>query len=569
VEDTVREKGLTLLLSVVVLLAVAAGESVQEPAMSSDADIRQILVDRIDVQHQSVGIVVGIIGSQGRRVVSYGRLEKDDARSLNGDTIFEIGSATKVFTSLLLADMVQHGEVALDDPVSKYLPQTVKVPERNGKQITLVDLATHTSGLPRMPTNFAPKDTNNPYADYSEEQLYQFLAGYQLTRDIGSKYEYSNLGAGLLGLALTRRARMDYEQLVRSRICNPLGMNSTTVMLTAEMNKRLAVGHDQKLEPVKNWDIGPATAGAGALRSTANDLLTFLAANLGYTKTPLAPAMAAMLTTRRPTGMPSMEVALGWHIYSGGSKEIVEHNGGTGGYRTYMGFDPKGRVGVVALSNAATTDGVDDIGRHLLDAAVALMRPHTEVQIDPKIFDSYVGFYQLAPNFILAVTRDGDHFMTQATGQGKLEIFPESDHEFFAKAVNAQITFVTDSTGRATEVILHQGGLDLHAPRIEGPLPPAAPREHTEVHVDPKVLDGYVGSYQLTPNFAITISREGDHFFEQATGQPKFEIFPESEKDFFLKVVDAQITFVTNSEGRATSLVLHQNGRDIPGNRVE
>ena len=568
-EDTVREKGLTLLLSSLVLVAFAAGQSVKEQAMPSDADIRQILVDRIDVQHQSVGIVVGIVGPEGRRVISYGHLEKDDARPLNGDTIFEIGSATKVFTSLLLADMVQHGEVALNDPVAKYLPQTVKVPERNGKQITLIDLATHTSGLPRMPTNFAPKDANNPYADYSEEQLYQFLAGYQLTRDIGTKYEYSNLGAGLLGLALTRRARMDYEQLVRSRICNPLGMNSTTVTLTPEMKRRLAVGHNQKLEAVENWDIGPATAGAGALRSTANDLLTFLAANLGYTKTPLAPAMAAMLTTRRPTGMPTMEVALGWHIYSGGSKEIVEHNGGTGGYRTYMGFDPKSRVGVVVLSNAETTDGVDDIGRHLLDASVALLRPHTEAQIDPKIFDSYIGYYQLAPNFILAVTRDGDHFMTQATGQGKLEIFPESDHEFFAKAVNAQITFVTDSTGRAIEVILHQGGLDLHASRIEGPLPPAAPREHTEVHVDPKVLDSYVGSYQLSPNFEITISREGDHLFEQATGQPKFEIFPESEKDFFLKVVDAQITFVTNSEGRAAGLVLHQNGRDIPGNRVE
>jgi len=568
-EDTVREKGLTLLLSSLVLVAFAAGQSVKEQAMPSDADIRQILVDRIDVQHQSVGIVVGIVGPEGRRVISYGHLEKDDARPLNGDTIFEIGSATKVFTSLLLADMVQHGEVALNDPVAKYLPQTVKVPERNGKQITLIDLATHTSGLPRMPTNFAPKDANNPYADYSEEQLYQFLAGYQLTRDIGTKYEYSNLGAGLLGLALTRRARMDYEQLVRSRICNPLGMNSTTVTLTPEMKRRLAVGHNQKLEAVENWDIGPATAGAGALRSTANDLLTFLAANLGYTKTPLAPAMAAMLTTRRPTGMSTMEVALGWHIYSGGSKEIVEHNGGTGGYRTYMGFDPKSRVGVVVLSNAETTDGVDDIGRHLLDASVALLRPHTEAQIDPKIFDSYIGYYQLAPNFILAVTRDGDHFMTQATGQGKLEIFPESDHEFFAKAVNAQITFVTDSTGRAIEVILHQGGLDLHASRIEGPLPPAAPREHTEVHVDPKVLDSYVGSYQLSPNFEITISREGDHLFEQATGQPKFEIFPESEKDFFLKVVDAQITFVTNSEGRAAGLVLHQNGRDIPGNRVE
>ncbi len=141
-----------------------------------------MLVDRIDVQRQSVGIVVGVVGAEGRRVVAYGYLEKGDARPLNGDTIFEIGSATKVFTSLLLADMVQRGELALDDPVVKYLPSSffpVKMPERNGRSITLGDLATHTSGLPRLPTNMLPKNPANPYADYSVEQLYHCLASYQ------------------------------------------------------------------------------------------------------------------------------------------------------------------------------------------------------------------------------------------------------------------------------------------------------------------------------------------------------------------------------------------------------
>ena len=170
-----------------------------------------MLVDRIDVQHQSVGIVIGVIAPEGRRVIAYGHLEKGDSRPLNGDTIFEIGSVTKVFTSLLLADMVQRGEVALDDPVAKYLPPEVRMPERNGRSITLVDLSTHTSGLPRLPANLNPKDLNNPYADYSVEQLYQFLSGYQLTRDIGSRYEYSNLGGGLLGHVLARRAGMDYD----------------------------------------------------------------------------------------------------------------------------------------------------------------------------------------------------------------------------------------------------------------------------------------------------------------------------------------------------------------------
>jgi serine-type D-Ala-D-Ala carboxypeptidase/endopeptidase len=539
--------------------------------MPSDSEIRQILVDRIDVQHQSVGIVVGVISPEGRRIIAQGHLDKGDARPLNGDTIFEIGSATKVFTSLLLADMVQRGEVALDDPVAKYLPPGVKMPERNGRSITLLDLATHTSGLPRLPTNMTPKDPANPYADYSVEQLYQFLSAYQLTRDIGSQYEYSNLGGGLLGHVLARRAGMDYEMLVRSRICNPLGMSTTRITLPPEMKARLAAGHDSALGRVENWDL-PTLAGAGALRSTVNDLLTFLSANLGNTKSPLGAAMAAMLKVRRPTGQPGLEVALGWHIFTTNGKEIVWHNGGTGGYRSFMGFDPKARTGVVVLSNAETAAGVDDIGRHLLDASVPLIKPpkaHKEIAIDPKLFDGYVGAYQLAPNFILTVTRDGDHFITQATGQGPVEIFAETEHDYFAKVVDAQITFVTDGQGRATELILHQGGLDHDAPRVEGAAAALAPKEHKEVTVDPKLFDGYVGGYQLAPNVIFTITRDGAHLFAQLTGQGKAEIFPEGERDYFYKVVDAQITFVTDSLGRATELILHQGGFSQHAKRIE
>lgn len=430
-----------------------------------------MLVDRIDVQHQSIGVVVGIIGVEGRRVIAYGHLEKGDPRPLNGDTIFEVGSTTKVFTSLLLTDMVERGEVALDDPAAKYLPASffpVKMPERNGRLITLVDLATHTSGLPRLPTNIFPKDSSNPYADYSVEQLYQFLATYKLPRDIGSQYEYSNLGGGLLGHVLAQRAGMDYEALVRSRICDPLGMNSTRITLDPEMKARLAVGHNHAMETVGNWDL-PTLAGAGALRSSANDLLTFLSANLGYTKSLLAPAMAAMLNVRRPTGQPGLEVAHGWHILTTSGKVIVWHNGGTGGYRSFMGFDPKAGIGVAALSNAGTLAGVDDIGRHLLDQSIPLMKPpseHKEVAVDPELFDRYVGRYQLASNFILAVTREGDHLFVQATGQSKCEIFPEGDRDYFLKIVDAQITFVTDGSGPATELILHQNGRDQHAKRV-------------------------------------------------------------------------------------------------------
>jgi hypothetical protein len=182
------------------------------------------------------------------------------------------------------------------------------------------------------------------------------------------------------------------------------------------------------------------------------------------------------------------------------------------------------------------------------------------------VLEGYVGNYELAPGFILTVTREGDKLITQATGQPKLPIFAENEREFFAKVVDAQITFVTDAQGRASELILHQGGRDMHAKRFEGAVP--LPKAHQEVSVDPKLFDGYVGQYQLAPNFVLTITREGDKLFAQATGQPKAQIFPEGERKFFYKVVDAQITFETDSSGRATSLTLQQNGADMPAKRV-
>ncbi|HEV7488656.1 MAG TPA: serine hydrolase [Thermoanaerobaculia bacterium] len=435
-------------------------------AVVSDTDIRAILADRIDVQHQSVGIVVGVIDPAGRRVIAYGKTAKD-GKPVDANTVFEIGSVTKVFTSLLLADMVQRGEMALTDPVSKYLPPNVKVLERGGKKITLIDLATHTSGLPRMPTNFHPKDPANPYADYTVAQLYEFLATVELPRDIGSKYEYSNLGGGLLGHVLARRAGTDYEALVRTRILEPLAMKHTAITLSKTMKDRLAAGHDASLQPAANWDLG-VLAGAGALRSTADDLLTFVGANIGLTKSPLAPAMAAMLATRRPTGIPGLDVALAWHISTQDGHEIVWHNGGTGGYRSWIGFDPKSRTGVVVLSNASI--GVDDIGAHLLYPMIPLVqaaKQRQEVKVDPAILDRYVGRYALAPTFIITVTREGDHLYAQATAQPRFEIFAKNDHDFFYKVVDAQITFVVEGTGRATSMVLHQNGGNAPGKRIE------------------------------------------------------------------------------------------------------
>lgn len=449
----------------------------QTLSVPSNNEIHEILVKRVDHQKQAVGIVVGVIEPTGRRVIAYGNLAKSDPRTIDGDTIFEIGSVTKVFTSLVLADMVNRKEVALDDPAAKYLPQNVRMPERNGKSITLHDLSTHTSGLPPVPSN-RKLDSRNLFADdYSVNDLYQFLSGYSLPRDPGSEFEYSNLGAGLLGHLLAYRAGTDFESLIGTRITQPLTMPDTGIALSFSMEQRMATGHNAMLAPVAT--LGFTTlAGAGALRSSANDMLTFLEAFLGYKESPLSPAMKAMLEVRRPAG--KMEIGLGWIIYSTDGQEIAGHSGRTRGFCSTVGFNPKERIGVVVLSNASTLSGVEDIGLHLLNPKLPLANPeapkqHTEIPIDPKLLDDYTGRYQVTSNLTFEITRDGDRLFAQGFAQlrpsdltalPKFELFAEGEKNFFAKVADSQITFESGPDGRAKSLVLHKAGRHMPAPRL-------------------------------------------------------------------------------------------------------
>ena len=342
-------------------VGLADGES----ALRTKVDaLAQPIVDR----GLSVGLVVGLIDGAHSYVFAYGKLSAGQNQPPDGDTLFEIGSVTKVFTGLLLADMVQRRRVQLDDPVQALLPDSVKVPQRDGRAITLLDLATHTSGLPRVPNNLhflylsLFKNPSNPYADYRVEHLYEFLSKHTLARKPGDAYAYSNLGMGLLGHALACRENAGYEDLLVQRICLPLKMNDTRIHLSADQQRRLAPGHDSSGKTVCNWDL-PTLAGAGALRSTANDMLRFLSANLGLGENPLAETVEASHVPRHEIDKPGDHIALGWHIRS--KEDIYWHNGQTGGYHAYVAFQKTRKVGVVALSNSAQGI-VDELGVKLM-----------------------------------------------------------------------------------------------------------------------------------------------------------------------------------------------------------
>jgi CubicO group peptidase (beta-lactamase class C family) len=437
-----------------------------------DAAIEALIKDRIETTKTSTAIVIGTVDAGGMRAVGYGAIDAKTDKAPDGDTVFEIGSATKVFTAILLQDMIERGAMKLDDPVAKYLPPGVKMPTRGGKQITLLDLATHTSALPPMPDNFTPKDPANPYADYTVAQMYAFLSRVQLTRDIGAKYEYSNLGVGLLGHAIALKAGRPYEALVIDKICQPLAMNSTRITLTPELTARLATGHNANGAPAANWDI-PTLAGAGAIRSSVNDMVKFVAANLGLPRSELSALMQKTHAVRFPNAAPGLDLALAWHVIHAFGNDLTWHNGSTGGYHSFIGFDQKARRGVVVLSNSAAS--IDDLGLHLLDDRIPLAKPKPAkpktdrkvAAIDHAIYDTYVGKYELVPGVQLTFRRDGERLFTQLTGQPEFEIFPESKTDFFLTVVDAQLTFIVNDKGEATAVTLHQNGRDQTASRIK------------------------------------------------------------------------------------------------------
>lgn len=426
------------------------------------AEIRSIMATRVD-SGKAVGMVTGVIDEQGRQVVAAGKVSLGIPRQPDGDTVFEVGSVTKVFTSLVLADMIEKGEVKPDDPVSKFLPATVKVPSRNGREITLLDLSMQVSGLPRLPDNLKPADPANPYADYDAAKLYDFLSRYTLTRDPGEKYEYSNLAVGLLGHALALKAGMSYEELLRRRIFDPLAMTSTSITLSEAQKKRLAPGYDTSLNPAKNWDFA-VLAGCGAVRSTVNDMLKFVAANLELTDTPLKAAMRRMRSITKEIGAPDLEIGMAWHVLTKFDTRLWWHNGGTYGYRSFVGFNPAKKQGVVVLCNTFVDN--DDLGRHILDsrypiASFQKAAPVKELQIDPAVLERYVGEYQMAPTFKITVTREGSRLFVQATGQPRFEVFAQSESEFSLKVVEARVTFQKDS------LILHQSGVDQTAKKVK------------------------------------------------------------------------------------------------------
>jgi CubicO group peptidase (beta-lactamase class C family) len=633
------------------------------------AAIHAFLQWRVEVEKRNCSIIVGLIDEHGSRIVSCGNLSKGSNLEVDGDTIYEIGSITKTFTGLLLQDLIDRGEVKADDPIAKYLPATVRVPTRHGKQIALHHLATHTSGLPRMPDNLQPKRADNLAAEYDAEKLYAFLSRCELPRNPGAQFEYSNVGLGLLGHIITLKTGTDFESLVVEKICRPLKMESTRVTLTPQQRQRLAQGHNQLGYRVPGLKFAPAMLAAGAMCSTANDLVKYVSANLGLMPSDLT---ALMQRTHQPRFCPPLRRGIGltWMIqnYPQG-RQIVMHGGGTNGYSTYCGFDKAQRRGVVVLSNTSDFD-ISIIGQLLIESEWRFNCRPKSIQFGRQIDTACVGRYRLTPDFalgmlaaraafhrvskalvaipavlclaalamilrysshrwivlggvvvvsglllnafvlavsrficrlihpVIGVRREGDRFFIQpvqsppprsslllplhdpvlqqsgfALPEIAVEILPDSDNRDYERVSGAAIHFSRSSHGKITGLTAHVFGGKCSFDKISEDPPPVhnPPATRTAIKPNAKLLESCIGQFTFPASAAfptgikLSIWRQNDQLVAQAWGtnviEGAFDLYAESEADFFLTVVDAQLTFTKNPAGEVTTAILHLPGQ--------
>lgn len=551
------------------------------------------ITDEVKLQTQylievgdNVGISIALTDGESVDYYNSGTTDLINNVLVDKKSVYEIGSISKVFTCIMLADEVLKGTMKLSDPISNYLPDNIKTPSRNGRVITLQDLATHTSGLPRMPDNFTPSNPTNPFKDYTIELAYEFLNAYELKRDIGSEYEYSNYGMGLLGHILELHTGKSYEELLIEKIANPCNMPNTRLVLTDNMIKHLAKPHAQGVE-TSNWDI-ISLAGAGGIRSNTIDMVAFLKANMGITKPKIYDAMVLSQQVAYENEANDFKMGLGWHYAQNGDDTIIWHNGATGGYQSFTGFIQGAQKGVVVLGNSDSDVG--RLGMKLLGDPRPLEKPKASIakvlnkEIDANGIEKGIALYnqlkkenpndykfdenQLNTLAYSYLTQDKND-IALALFKLNVEAFPKSSNPY--DSLGEGYLKVGDTTNAT---INYKKSLELNpandnATAVLSQLGVDKSELTKQVEIPTEVLESYCGQYELAPGFVITITKKDNQLFLQATGQSQFEIYASEYNKFYLKVVDAQVTFNTNNKGKIDSLTLHQNNQDMPAKRIE
>ena len=493
---------------------------------------------------------------------AYGMADLELGVPLSPDSVFRLGSITKQFTAVAVLMLAEEGKLSLSDPITKFLPDYPV----QGHVITVEHLLNHTSGI-RSYTGIPGYMNTRIRADLTTQELVEAFAREPMDFAPGERWQYNNSGYVLLGAVIEKASGKKYGDFVAERIFRPLGMKATAYGDDGPILPKRASGYSRDGETVVNARYLSMTQphAAGALVSTVDDLAAWDAAL--YTEKLLKKASLEKAWTPAVTrdGKPT-HYGFGWAVSTLRGSRALEHGGGIFGFSTYGIRLPDERVYVAVLAN---TDGPKAdpgmLGKKV--AALLVGKPfpaQVPVPVDPKVLSRWSGVYRFDPQTTRTVTVEGGKIYSQRSGGPRLEVKPASDTEFFFEGSLTRVAFVAGPAGKATEALFYPDGADEPERGVREGDVPAAP---AEAIVDPALYDLYAGEYELAPGFVLTVRRDGGRLLTQATGQQELEVFPASETEFFLKVVDARITFVKGADGKVNELVLRQGGRTMPAKR--
>jgi CubicO group peptidase (beta-lactamase class C family) len=469
-------------------------------------------------------------------------------------TKFRLGSITKQFTAASILLLEERGKLKIDDPIKKYLPDA---PDAWDK-ITIFNLLTHTSGIPNY-TSFS-ETQKEQFTAHTPKQIVDIFRDRPLEFIPGERMSYSNSGYILLGYLLEKVSGETYQDFLQKNIFDPLGMKDSGYDSNSSIIPKRASGYSPGPGGQKNADYVHMSMpfSAGALYSTTEDLLRW-EQGLFDGKLLSKESLSKMITPYKNG------YALGVGTGDVNGHKVIQHGGGIQGFNTQLAYYPDDKLTVAVLSNVNGTTPAQlaiKLGAVARGEEVLLPSERKEITVPAEILPQYVGTYELRPGFNIMITLEGNQLMSQASGQGKAPIFPESETKFFYKVVDAVIEFFKDESGKVTHLILYQNGTDNKAVKTSDTV-----LERKEIALSNDILSQYVGTYELQPGFDLVITLEGDQLISQATGQGKVPIFAETETKFFPKVIDATIEFFKDDKGAVSHLILSQGGRETVARR--
>jgi len=500
---------------------------------------------------------VALVAKAGKPIYrqAFGMADMENNIPMRPEHVFEVGSITKQFTAVSILMLMEQGKLKLDDPVTKFIPSF----PMHGHTITIHHLLTHTSGIKSY--TGMEKWTKTWRQDMKPMEMIDLFKNEPMDFAPGEKWSYNNSAYFMLGYIIEVVSGIPYPEFLEKNIFTPLGLKNTYYGSQSKIIRNRAQGYQKQGEFVNAEYLSfTQPYSAGSILSNVDDLLTWQLAVNANKLLKKETYQLAFTPVKLNNGKPQ-EYGYGWGIGDVNGSATIEHSGGIFGFATNEIYLPKEDMYVVLLTNCDCSDPTDLSTRM---AGKAIGKPYPDpvakIKLDPAWAKNLTGVYDFEDGATRYITLEGDQMYSQRTGGSKFKVLPFDKNTFVFEEGLSSLTFVTEGN-TVKEIQMKNRALVTKGKKSDKPLP-----SRMEIPVDAGVLQQYAGTYEIQPGFNLVMTVEDGHLMSQATGQGKFELFAESPTKFFLKVVDAQVEFTKNADGKF-DLVLHQGGQKIPGKR--